>query len=115
MALRQRQCKAEHRPAAGSILRHNLAAVKGDNAAADCQANSAAGTAVAIDTVKLLKDLLFLAGWYACTTISNLNHQVMVHALGGEVDGRVGRRELHGIIEEINQHLLDKQSVDGQR
>src|SRR5271154_6214658 len=96
---------------AGGAGGPDAAAVLGDDAAADgeAEAGAAHGAGVGgVDLVEALEDALELVGGDAAALIADLDFGLVgVDAAGAEVDLGAGRGELDGVGDEVGEGLQD--------
>src|SRR5262245_18698519 len=108
----EREREAEEGAAARPVLRGDRTAVRLDDGAADGKAQADPVNAGRPATVELVEDPLLVAWRKARPAVSELDPDRGRHDRGRDVDGTLGRRVPDGVVEEVQEELLDQLGVD---
>jgi len=116
-ALRHRHPDRQNR--AGTVLtvsRHDKAALRLDEATADRQPEPGAGAlpVLRLDSVELVENPFEIAGRNARSFIDDFDRHDVAIAPGAHVDTGAKRGLIGGIIEQVEQHLLEQHGIDPQ-
>src|SRR5947208_2332336 len=109
----QRQREKEGDAALGQVLGPDAPAVRVHDALADREAEAGAPAASRLAAVELLEDSLLPAVGQARTMVGDLNGHLAVGRGRDDPDRAVGRGVLDGVVEQVDQHLLDEHVVHG--
>src|SRR3954451_4093099 len=85
------------------IVSRNAAAMRLDEAAADCQAKTGVGAAAVLrlHAVELIEYPLAVGRRYSRSFVGYLDHDCLALATGVQCDAAPGWRVFHGIVEQI--------------
>src|ERR1041385_6534414 len=106
--------ETEERAAAGPIFRPDPAVVRGDNRAAYRQpeANAARSATVTVAAVEPFENLFLFAGRYPRAPIGDVHGDVLMILPHRDVDGRARGRVLHGVLEQVDEHLFQENGIE---
>src|SRR5260370_6275478 len=87
-----------------------------DKTAAARQTEASAGTLaiLRLDTIELVEDALEIGGRYPGSLIHDLDFDEFPVALGADIDAAAGRGIFRGIVEQIEQYLLEQHRIQAQ-
>src|SRR5262245_66010804 len=96
-----------------SRAHHNPPAHRFDESLADRQPKPGPrATLIPIPyAIEHVEHALALGGRYAGSLVSHTDHKVLAQHVGADLDSRTGRRELGGVVQDIDDHLLQKRAV----
>src|SRR5437588_777553 len=114
-----RHRKADRQRRTGAVLPAtglDPPALRLDKAAADRQPETGAGAPaiLRLDAIELVEDAFEIARRDARPLIDDLDPGNIAVAPGPQVDAAAGRRIFGGVVEQIEQHLLDEDRVEPQ-
>ena len=95
------------------VARDDPSAERLDKTAADRETETGAGTpaVLSLDTIEFVEDALEIGGRYSGPLIDDLDLDELPVALCADIDAAAGRGIFRGIIEQIEQHLLEQDRI----
>src|SRR5439155_18788198 len=106
-----RKCEAEAASLTGLALDPDSAAVRFDDSLLDRQSQADAASIGLPCLPEALEQVCLCLDGHTRPGIGDLEHRFAVSASGAKLDVAAGRRELHGVAEQIAEHLGEPSSV----
>src|SRR5437762_8576700 len=108
----QRQREKEGDAALGQVLGPDAPAVRVHDALADREAEAGAPAARLLAAIKLLEDLVLLTARQPRAAVGDFDGDGAIHRGRDDPDRTSLGGVLDGVVEEVDQHLLDEHVVD---
>src|SRR5262245_21758703 len=109
--LREGQGEEEGHAAPGQVVGPDVAAVSLDDGLADGEPQPGAAGGVGRDAIEPLEDAGLFARRQPGTAVGHLDGDRLVGGRGDDADGAVGRGVLDGVVEQVDQDLLDEHVI----